>query len=377
MSAWPGKYVIGLTGNIATGKSVVRKMLEHLGAYGIDADSVSHRVIAQGAPGYKPVVESFGKWILTPDEQIDRAKLGRLVFADPEALAQLESIIHPFVKQALDILIRRAQHKVVVIEAIKLLETGLSARCDTVWVAYAPQEAQITRLAQKRGMTYALARQRIAAQSPQEKKINAAAVVIHNDGTFEATWQQVYSAWQQLFPCTEAEPAQETRMVSGQMAVTRARPRESDTIAALITRLSERKKIMNREDVMKAFGEKAFLLLHMNGQPAGVIGWQVENLVARSDDVYLESKLSFADGLSLLMQEVERASRELQCEASLLFLPANLESQEALFQSLGYQRRTVQMLGVRAWEEAAEESMPEGSIMLFKQLRQDRVLRPV
>ena len=67
MSAWPGKYVIGLTGNIATGKSVVRKMLEHLGAYGIDADMLSHRAMAKGSPGYQPIVEEFGKWIVAPD----------------------------------------------------------------------------------------------------------------------------------------------------------------------------------------------------------------------------------------------------------------------------------------------------------------------
>src|SRR5574341_2224193 len=84
MSAWPGKYVIGLTGNIATGKSVVRRMLEHLGAYGIDADALGHRAIAQGAPGYRPVLDTFGKWILGDDGQIDRAKLARVVFADTE-----------------------------------------------------------------------------------------------------------------------------------------------------------------------------------------------------------------------------------------------------------------------------------------------------
>jgi dephospho-CoA kinase len=79
MSAWPGKYVIGLTGNIATGKSVVRKMLEHLGAYGIDADALAHRAIAKDAPGYQPVLDTFGSWILTPEGQIDRTKLGRIV----------------------------------------------------------------------------------------------------------------------------------------------------------------------------------------------------------------------------------------------------------------------------------------------------------
>jgi dephospho-CoA kinase len=95
VSNWPGKYVIGLTGNIATGKSVVRRMLEHLGAYTIDADALSHRVISKGAPGYQPVLDKFGSWLLDKDGQINRNKLGHLVFADKDALQQLETIIHP------------------------------------------------------------------------------------------------------------------------------------------------------------------------------------------------------------------------------------------------------------------------------------------
>ena len=126
MSKWPGKYVIGLTGNIATGKSVVRKMLEHLGAYSIDADALSHRAIAKGAPAYQRVIDTFGKWIVANNGEIDRAKLGRLVFNDPEALQQLESFIHPLVEQAVDLMIKRASQRVVVIEAIKLLESNLA-----------------------------------------------------------------------------------------------------------------------------------------------------------------------------------------------------------------------------------------------------------
>jgi dephospho-CoA kinase len=80
MSAWPGKYVIGLTGNIATGKSVVRKMLEHLGAYGIDADALAHRAIANDAPGFQPVLDIFGSWVLAADGQIDRTRLAKIVF---------------------------------------------------------------------------------------------------------------------------------------------------------------------------------------------------------------------------------------------------------------------------------------------------------
>ena len=86
----PGKFIIGLTGNIGTGKTVVRRMLEHLGAYTIDADALSHRAMAKGAPGYQPVLEIFGKWILDGDGEINRKKLGDLVFRDPAAMEQLE-----------------------------------------------------------------------------------------------------------------------------------------------------------------------------------------------------------------------------------------------------------------------------------------------
>ena len=127
MSQWPGKYVIGLTGNIATGKSVVRKMLEHLGAYSIDADALAHRTMAKGAPAYQPIVDIFGNWILGENQEIDRTKLGQVVFSAPEAMQKLEEITHPFVRQAIDLLTKRSKLKVVVIEAIKLLEGELAS----------------------------------------------------------------------------------------------------------------------------------------------------------------------------------------------------------------------------------------------------------
>ncbi|HCB00887.1 MAG TPA: dephospho-CoA kinase, partial [Anaerolineae bacterium] len=153
MSSIPGKFVIGLTGNIATGKSVVRRMLEHLGAYTIDADALTHRVYAKGAPGYQQVIDKFGKWILNKDNEIDRAKLGNLVFSDPEAMRQLEDIVHPLVRQAADILVKRATQSVIVIEAIKLLEGDLRNVCDSIWVTNAPEETQVERLIKKRGLS--------------------------------------------------------------------------------------------------------------------------------------------------------------------------------------------------------------------------------
>jgi dephospho-CoA kinase len=377
MSAWPGKFVIGLTGNIATGKSVVRKMLEHLGAYGIDADALGHRAMAKDAPAYQPVINTFGIYILGSDDQIDRARLGRLVFADPEALKALETIIHPYVRQAVDLLIRRSTQKVIVVEAIKLLESPLRKGVDSLWVSYATPEVQISRLVKKRGMNIEMARQRVAVQSPQEEKIAAASVVIHNNGSFEETWRQVTSAWRSLFPAEETTPRPAVPAARGQLVVERARPRQAAEIAAFIEKVSGGKRRLNTEDIMEAFGEKAYLFLRVDQRPVGLVGWQVENLVACTDDVYLEENLSLENAMQVLLDEVERASRDLQCEASLLFLPAPFAQQDQVWRTLGYEPRSIQSLGVRAWQEAAHETMSQNVVLYFKQLRQDRVLRPV
>ena len=377
MSAWPGKFVIGLTGNIATGKSVVRKMLEHLGAYGIDADALGHRAIAPDAPGYRAVVDNFGKWILSPDGQVDRAKLSRIVFTDPDALLQLEAIIHPLVRQAVDLLIKRSTQKVIVVEAIKLLEGPLRQACDTIWVTYAPKEVQIARLTQKRGMSTAVAHQRINAQPPQNEKVKAANTVIRNEGSFEDTWKQVTAAWQILFPSFESGAYKPVTAPKGVMLVEKARPRHASEIAALIRRLSDGKVKPTREDIMAAFGEKAYLYLKLDGQLVGVVGWQVENLVERTDDVFIEPSQPLPDAMQALLKEVESTSRDLQCEVALLFLPPELSTKIEVWNSLGYEVRSIDSLGVRAWQEAAQDTIGDGEIMYFKQLRKDRVLRPV
>ena len=377
MSAWPGKFVIGLTGNIATGKSVVRKMLEHLGAYGIDADALGHRVIARDAPGYKSVVDTFGKWILAPDGQVDRAKLARIVFTDPDALVQLEAIVHPLVRQAVDLLIKRSSQKVIVVEAIKLLEGPLRQACDTIWVTYAPKEVQISRLTQKRSMSTAVAHQRVNAQPPQNDKVKVANTVIRNENSFEDTWKQVTQAWLAIFPAYESGAYKPITAPKGVMLVEKARPRHASEIATLISRLSDGKVKPTSEDIMAAFGEKAYLFLKLDGLPVGVVGWQVENLVERTDDVFIEPSQPLPDAMQALLKEIEATSRDLQCEVALLFLPPELSTQVEVWGSLGYEIRTIDSLSVRAWQEAAQETIGEGESMYFKQLRKDRVLRPV
>ncbi len=380
MSSWPGKYVIGLTGNIGTGKSVVRRMLEHLGAYTIDADSLTHRVIAKGAPGYQKVIDSFGKWILTPDGEIDRGKVARLVFSNPEALKQLESIIHPYVLQGVDWLIKHATQKVVVVEAIKLLEANMHKSCDSVWVVTSSPVAQYNRLLRNRKMSEADARARITSQPPQDQKIKAANVIIRNDTSFEDAWKQVVAAYQKIGIATEESASVKTiatqKISLGEVSVMRGKPRDSQAIAALFNRVRPGSADLNHDDIMAAFGEKAFLLLKVGENIGGVLGWQVENLVSRTVDIVLIPEIPANQVLPPMLEEMEQASRNLQCEASLVFVPAALAN-EALWKGMGYEKRAPDSLSVSAWQEAARDSMIPNTVLFFKQLRQDRILRPI
>ncbi len=191
MGRWANKFVIGLTGNIAMGKSVVRKMLEHLGAYTIDADGLAHQTMVPGAPAYQPVVETFGKWILDPDGKINRSKLGAVAFSHPEALTRLEAITHPFVGRGIDTLIQRATQPVVVVEAIKLIEGPLGGQVDSIWVVDSTPEVQIKRLMSRNNMPEVEARKRIEGQNSQREKMTRAHVVIANNGTLQDVWGQV------------------------------------------------------------------------------------------------------------------------------------------------------------------------------------------
>lgn len=382
MSSLPGKFVIGLTGNIATGKSVVRRMFEHLGAYTLDADVLTHRAYAKGAPGYQAVIDEFGKWLVKKDGEIDRQKLGNLVFNDPDAMKQLEAIVHPLVRQAAEILIKNASQPVVVIEAIKLLEGELRQVCDSIWVTNAPQEVQVERLMRKRGMNREQAMERIRMQPAQSTKVAVANLVITNTGSYDDLWKQVSEAWKEIVRVAsnaleDTTANKKSVTSSGEFTVKRGKPKHSSAIAELITRLSKGKRKATASDVMVDFGDKAYMLLEQDGRFVGLAGWQVENLVARTTDIFLDENVNVPKALETLIKEVESASRELQSEVSLVFAVNELSTQHALWHQLGYELRTPQTLGMQAWQDAATESFSTGSALFFKQLRQDRVLRPI
>lgn len=199
MSArYPDKYLIGLTGNIAVGKSLVARCLVDLGAAAIDADQVAHTVLLRGAPAFDAVVKAFGAGLIAPDGEISRAALGKIVFANPAQLRALEAITHPAIRARIHHLISSAERRVVVIEAIKLLEGELRQVVDAVWVVNAAPQTRLQRLISQRGMNEDIARQRMASQNKQEDKLRAADVIIENDGDAAKTRAQVRQHWRDI-----------------------------------------------------------------------------------------------------------------------------------------------------------------------------------
>ena len=192
---WGQKVVLGLTGNIATGKSTVLAMLESLGAAVIDADGLVHQLREPGEPGYAPLVEVLGQDILRPDGHVDASRLAAMAFNDRAVLARLEQIFRPLVVAEVERLGRASDRRVVVVEAIKLLEGDLRDQVDDIWVVDAPRQQQVERLIRFRGLSREQAIARIEAQNPQEDKLAQADVVIRNAGDVSAIWGQVLEAW--------------------------------------------------------------------------------------------------------------------------------------------------------------------------------------
>lgn len=199
-------FVLGVTGNIACGKSTIMQMLSDLGAETIDADKVYHRLIEPDRPLWQSLIDHFGADILMPDGEIDRRKLGGVVFRDAAALQELERITHPAIRRAVLERIAESTASVVAIDAIKLIEGGFDQFCDQVWLVTCLPDAQRDRLMRRNGLSEVEADQRIAAQPPLEPKIARADLIIDNSGSLESTTCQVHRAWDRLPPNANGTP---------------------------------------------------------------------------------------------------------------------------------------------------------------------------
>lgn len=192
------RLLIGLTGGIASGKSTVADLLAARGAVVIDADLLAREAVAPGTPGLAAVVERFGAGVLDPDGGLDRAALGRIVFADPDARRDLEAIIHPAVRARAARLTAAAPAGAVVVQVIPLLiETGQQDAFDLVVVVDVDPAVQLDRVRTRDGLDEAAARRRLQAQASREARLAAADRVIRNDGTPSDLAARVSEFWRE------------------------------------------------------------------------------------------------------------------------------------------------------------------------------------
>jgi len=189
---------IGLTGGIGSGKSTAAARFAELGALVIDADAIAREVVEPGTPGLSAVVSRFGSEILSPDGSLDRPALARLVFADAEALAALNAIVHPLVAERRAELMAVAGPDAVVVSDVPLLvENGMAGDFDAVVVVEAPLDQRLARLA-ARGLAAEEARARMARQASDEQRRAVATVLLDNSGSQPELARQVDAAWQRL-----------------------------------------------------------------------------------------------------------------------------------------------------------------------------------
>ncbi len=191
-------YILGVTGNIATGKSTVTGMLVRKGATVIDSDLVYRELVGPGQPLLQSLAERFGPGIISADGSLNRPALGAIVFSDPAALSDLDRLTHPAVIAEVDRRVAAIPQGVIVLDAVKLIESGHADRCDAVWLVTANPDVQVQRLMNRNKLDSLEARRRVAAQPPLEVKLQRADLVIDNSGSIEELQERVDRAWRDL-----------------------------------------------------------------------------------------------------------------------------------------------------------------------------------
>lgn len=190
--------VIGLTGGIGTGKTEVSRILAALGAEIINADILGHQAYEPQTETWRQVVEAFGESILSETGEVDRRKLGPIVFADERALRRLNAIVHPRIRQMIVDRLDKLGAKdlgAVVVEAALFIEAGWTPLADEMWVTSAPEETVIERLRTRTGLDENAIRARIDSQMPQQERLKHADVIIENEGSLDTLRERVKRLW--------------------------------------------------------------------------------------------------------------------------------------------------------------------------------------
>lgn len=183
--------VVGLTGGIATGKSTVSAFFAEAGAEIVDADKIAHAAVTREQPAWARVVAHFGKEVLLPDGEIDRKRLGEIIFNNPAQKERLNAIVHPVVTEEtarqLDLIARRSPHAVTILDVPLLIEAGMHEGLADIIVVYIPEALQVTRLMIRDGIARAAALARVRSQMPIEEKRRYATLLIDNSGPLGVT----------------------------------------------------------------------------------------------------------------------------------------------------------------------------------------------
>lgn len=193
--------VIGLTGGIGSGKSTVSQFLAELGAVVLNADEVGHEAFRPDTETWRQVVAAFGRQIVTPDGNIDRKKLGNIVFGNPESLSRLNQIMHPQMYDMIKAQLKEYRQqgtRVVVLEAPLLLEAGWTPLVDEVWATTASEATVLKQLEERSGMSQAESLTRIRSQLPAAERVRHADVVINTDCDLDELKSKVKELWRRL-----------------------------------------------------------------------------------------------------------------------------------------------------------------------------------
>jgi dephospho-CoA kinase len=400
--AWPDKTIVGLTGNIATGKSTVMRMAAEAGALTLDADSVVHQLMETDDSLQQAVAAAFGAGVRRDGGAINRSVLADIVFSDPDALLRLERLVHPAVRRQVREQVASSDARVVFIEAIKLLEGELAELVDQVWVTRAPRRTQIERLMVCRGLDAETAAMRVNAQAPQEAKVARADVVIDTDRTMEATRAQFKAAWERLpapgvrspqrqperqpvavpaadrVPAPRSEPQPAARptppSAPSDLLIRRARPSDVAALLLLMQRATGGAVRMRRSDLLAALSERSYLIAQVGAEMNMVVGWSTHSTTAVAiDQMYAHPPEAALSSGPALLAEIEASARQLICEVIFAFVPPDVELPvRELLQRSGYRPMKEGDLR-RAWLLVVAESQPSGAELWGKVLRDVRI----
>ncbi|WP_372677269.1 dephospho-CoA kinase [Desulfosarcina sp.] len=194
--------IAGLTGGIASGKSTISRFLSAAGARVVDADKIAREVVEPGTPGYDAILAFFGRTIILPDGNIDRKRLGEIIFNDPDKKARLDAIVHPLVVERSAEMIAQitaeTPNAVVIMDVPLLIEAGMARDLEEVIVVYVPETLQLERLMNRDGIDEPAAMARIRSQMPIEEKRKRATLVIDNSGTPDDSRRAALAVFQHL-----------------------------------------------------------------------------------------------------------------------------------------------------------------------------------